>query len=62
MRDGNSGWRLDVADELPDVFLENLRKAVKAENPEGIIIGEVWENGRHQRKAQQSLFIHRGSR
>lgn len=44
MRDGNSGWRLDVADELPDVFLENLRKAVKAENPEGIIIGEVWED------------------
>ena len=44
MRDGNSGWRLDVADELPDVFLENLRKAVKAENSEGIIIGEVWED------------------
>lgn len=44
MRDGNSGWRLDVADELPDIFLENLRKAVKAENSEGIIIGEVWED------------------
>lgn len=31
MKCGNSGWRLDVADELPDVFIENLRKAVKDE-------------------------------
>lgn len=44
MRHGNSGWRLDVADELPDEFLENLRKAVKAQDPEGIVIGEVWED------------------
>lgn len=43
-RNGNSGWRLDVADELPDPFLENLRKAVKDENPEGLVIGEVWED------------------
>lgn len=41
---GNSGWRLDVADELPDGFIENLRKAVKAEDPEAIVIGEVWED------------------
>lgn len=44
MRCGNSGWRLDVADELPDAFLENLRSAVKAENPEALVIGEVWED------------------
>ena len=44
MRMGNSGWRLDVADELPDEFLENLRNSVKAENPEAIVIGEVWED------------------
>lgn len=44
MKCGNSGWRLDVADELPNEFLENLRKAVKTENPQGIIIGEVWED------------------
>ncbi|MGN1050938.1 MAG: glycoside hydrolase family 13 protein, partial [Acutalibacteraceae bacterium] len=44
MKCGNSGWRLDVVDELPDSFLVNLRKAVKAENPEGIVIGEVWED------------------
>ena len=41
---GNSGWRLDVADELPDVFIENLRKAVKAQDDQAIVIGEVWED------------------
>ena len=44
MRCGNSGWRLDVADELPDEFMENLRNAVKSENPEAFIVGEVWED------------------
>ena len=44
MRMGNSGWRLDVADELPDEFMENLRKSVKEENPEALIVGEVWED------------------
>ena len=44
MKMGASGFRLDVADELPDEFLENLRATVKKINPEGIIIGEVWEN------------------
>ncbi|MBE6896325.1 MAG: glycoside hydrolase family 13 protein [Ruminococcaceae bacterium] len=44
LRAGASGWRLDVADELPDVFIEKFREAVKAENEEAVIIGEVWEN------------------
>lgn len=44
MRLGNSGWRLDVADELPDEFMENLRNSVKDENPEAFIVGEVWED------------------
>lgn len=44
MKCGNSGWRLDVADELPDVFIENLRKAVKDENPNAFLVGEVWED------------------
>ncbi len=41
---GASGWRLDVADELPDVFLEKFRKSVKSEKEDAIIIGEVWED------------------
>ena len=42
---GIGGWRLDVADELSNDFLDILRDTVKgASNGEGIIIGEVWEN------------------
>ena len=44
MRCGIKGWRLDVADELPDVFLDDLRAAVKAEDSDAVIIGEVWED------------------
>lgn len=44
LRAGASGWRLDVADELPDVFLESLRRAVKETNPEALVLGEVWED------------------
>lgn len=39
-----SGFRLDVADELPDEVLELLRSSVKQTDPGAIIIGEVWEN------------------
>ena len=41
---GASGWRLDVADELPDVFLDRLRFSAKKVDPEAVIIGEVWED------------------
>lgn len=44
LRCGIDGWRLDVADELPDIFLDDLRNAVKAENENAVIIGEVWED------------------
>ena len=44
LKKGISGWRLDVADELPDKFLENIRLAVKSENPNAYILGEVWED------------------
>ncbi|MBQ2708647.1 MAG: glycoside hydrolase family 13 protein, partial [Clostridia bacterium] len=41
---GIDGWRLDVADELADVFLDELRSAAKSEKPDSIILGEVWED------------------
>ena len=45
MKMGIGGWRLDVADELSNDFLDILRDTVKnVSNGEGIIIGEVWEN------------------
>lgn len=44
LKAGNSGWRLDVADELPDEFIEHIREAVKTEDPDALLLGEVWED------------------
>ncbi len=41
---GAYGWRLDVADELPDVFLDSFRERVKKTKEDALIIGEVWED------------------
>ena len=34
----------DVADELPDSFIEKVRAAVKRVGPEKFLLGEVWED------------------
>ena len=45
LRAGADGWRLDVADELSDEFLDEWNATVKHQTGgEGLIIGEVWEN------------------
>ena len=44
LRAGASGWRLDVADELPGWFIEKARKAVEEAKSDGLLIGEVWED------------------
>lgn len=45
VKEGIAGWRLDVADELPNEFLDELRKVThNASEEQPIIIGEVWEN------------------
>ena len=41
---GASGFRLDVADELPDCFIDVLRKSVKKTDKNAVLIGEVWED------------------
>lgn len=41
------GWRLDVASEVDDGFWRAFRQAVKAVNPEALLIGEVWESANH---------------
>jgi glycosidase len=48
LRAGADGWRLDVADELPDVFLDRLSRAVREEKPEAFLLGEVWEDASHK--------------
>ena len=45
---GSSGWRLDVADELTMDFLRKLRKAVKAQDSQAVVLGEVWEDASHK--------------
>ena len=44
LRRGASGWRLDVADELPDEALALIRRAAKDADPEAVVLGEVWED------------------
>ena len=41
---GADGFRLDVADELPDEFIVKIRNAIKRNNKDGLLIGEVWED------------------
>ena len=41
---GASGWRLDVADELPDDVIALIRRAAREEKPDSVILGEVWED------------------
>jgi|GEM_PF-18715 len=44
MKAGASGFRLDVVDELPDEFLDQLCCVIKDEKKDACIIGEVWED------------------
>ena len=44
LRRGASGWRLDVADELPDSLIRDIRAAMKAEKGDSLLLGEVWED------------------
>ncbi len=41
---GVSHWRLDVADELSEVFLQRLEAKVHSISPDAQIVGEVWED------------------
>ena len=45
LRCGADGWRLDVADELPDSFIAQLRDALEEEKAGAVLLGEVWEDG-----------------
>lgn len=41
---GADGFRLDVADELPDIFIDELRDRLKKTKPDALLMGEVWED------------------
>ena len=41
---GARGVRLDVADELPDAFIDRVREIVKKDGRDAFLLGEVWED------------------
>ena len=41
---GADGFRLDVADELPDEFILRLKNRIRAIKPDVLLMGEVWED------------------
>ena len=41
---GADGFRLDVADELPDEFLKILKTRLRELKPDALLMGEVWED------------------
>ena len=44
LRLGADGFRLDVADELPDEFIRMLRDRIRQIKPDALLVGEVWED------------------
>ena len=44
LKAGADGFRLDVADELPDEFIRLLRDRIRQIRPDALLIGEVWED------------------
>jgi glycosidase len=48
-----SGWRLDVANEVPSQFWRQFRKRVKGIEPETWILGEVWTDARYWLEGDQ---------
>ena len=44
LRQGADGFRLDVADELPDSFIYALKKRIRQLRPDSLLMGEVWED------------------
>ena len=46
---GADGYRLDVADELPDEFIKLLRDRIKEIKPDAYLLGEVWEDASNKK-------------
>ena len=51
---GIDGWRLDVANEITDpTFWKEFRQIVRGINPQGYIVGEIWDNAAAWLKGDQ---------
>ncbi len=60
LKRGIYGWRLDVADELKEDMLVEIRDALKAEK-NGVLIGEVWEDASNKVAYDRRRRYFRGS-
>ncbi len=49
LRAGADGFRLDVADELPDTFIKLLKKRIREVKPDALLMGEVWEDASNKK-------------
>ena len=50
---GADGYRLDVADELPDEFIAMLRRRIREIKQDAFLLGEVWEDASNKRAYDQ---------
>ncbi len=59
---GADGIRLDVADELTDEFIANLRNRAKSKNKDCFILGEVWDNAitKEKDEKQRTYLLGKG--
>ena len=60
LREGADGWRLDVADELPDEFIRGIRKAMDETQPDSVLLGEVWEDATNKESYGQLRMYFQG--
>jgi glycosidase len=44
LKEGIGGWRLDAAEQKSHAYWQTARQAIKADDPNAIIIGEYWQN------------------
>ena len=45
---GADGFRLDVADELPNEFMDAFKKRLRQLRSDALLMGEVWEDASHK--------------
>jgi len=61
LQKGAAGWRLDVVDELPGEFVQEMYRELKRSNPDAVLIGEVWEDASRKKsygKLREYLWGH----
>ncbi|MCQ2418214.1 MAG: glycoside hydrolase family 13 protein [Clostridia bacterium] len=46
---GADGFRLDVVDELPDLFVSHLKCRLRELRPDAALLGEVWEDASNKK-------------